>query len=71
MNKQYMVVKFINESVSDEVVSEAPTSWLTKDNQFCLWPPEKYVGIYIAKQFPPQEDWKEYPVEIECFCGKL
>lgn len=67
----YAVVKFIKEMGEDEhMVSEIPASWLTKDNTFCKWPP-KHVGIYINKNVPPQDDWEEHPVIVECFCGNI
>lgn len=67
----YAVVKFINdEDTADEVVSEIPTAWLIKENTFCKWPPEKFVAIYINKGVQPQDHWKEYAVEVECFCSE-
>jgi len=66
----YAVVKFLDEADDDEeIVSEVPLSWLVKDNKFCRWPSEKYAHIYIAKNFPPKDDWQEYPVEVEYICG--
>lgn len=66
----FAVVKFLNEaSESDtEVVSEIPVCWLTKNNEFCKWPP-KHSSVYISKSFPPLESWKEYPVVVESICG--
>lgn len=64
----FAVVNFVDET-EEEVVSEVPISWLTEDQKFCKWPPEKYSSIYISKSFPPEANWKEYPVKVEFICG--
>ncbi|CAH0549748.1 unnamed protein product [Brassicogethes aeneus] len=63
----FAVVKFLNNDGDEELFSEVPSNWLTKNNSHCYWPP-KHHTLYISKMFPPQEDWDEYEVEVECFC---
>lgn len=66
----FAVVKFLKDSDNQaEIVSEVPLSWLSKNQTHCKWPSDKHVGIYINKNCPPQDDWEEYRVEVECFCG--
>ncbi|CAG9820088.1 unnamed protein product [Phaedon cochleariae] len=69
----FAVVKFISENsdTDEEIVSEIPISWLTKNNTFCKWPPEKYCSLYISRSFPPEENWIEYPVAVEYICDTL
>lgn len=67
----FAVVKFLTEKTDtdEEVVSEIPLSWLTKNNTCCKWPPEKYSSLYISRSFPPEDNWNEYPIVVECICG--
>lgn len=66
----YAVVKFLTEDQHDEeVVSEVPMSWISKDNKCCKWPPG-HASIYIAKNVPPNSDWEDHPIELEFICGE-
>lgn len=62
----YAVVKFVDE---DEVLSEVPSSRLSKDKKHCKSPKDKFAALYITKCLPPQENWSEHPVIVKCFCG--
>ncbi|CAH0562897.1 unnamed protein product [Brassicogethes aeneus] len=61
-------VVVLNNDDDEEIFSEVPSIWLTKNNTNCLWPP-KHHTLYISKMFPSQEDWDKYEIEVECFCG--
>lgn len=66
----YAIVNFID----DDLMSEIPTNWLHKgDNYTCWWPPSntKNIKSLIIKRAEPDiTSWMLFSVNVEKFSGK-
>ncbi|CAL1678269.1 unnamed protein product [Lasius platythorax] len=71
ITKKYAVVKFL----LDNLYSEIPTSWLTRENnkQLCWWPPRTAnTKILIVNCASPNFDtWNKYEVDVIKYCTSL
>ncbi|KAF5305926.1 hypothetical protein FQR65_LT07537 [Abscondita terminalis] len=54
----YAVVKFINDDFDEEVTSEVPALWLTKENKKCWWPKTKNINSLIFDRTVPNNTGK-------------
>lgn len=62
---QYAIVEFNGE----DLVELVPVSWISGD--MCKWPPHASdVSKMIKKACDPEEDWKEYKVELKGLFGE-
>lgn len=71
---RYAVVSFIDEDSEDEITSEVPEYWLTKDKKQCWWPKTKDVRRLIAKSVKPSvkdKNWSLYNVNFQGLYGKI
>lgn len=77
MSQSYAVVTFIDDAADnsdEEMTSEVPSSWVTKDELHCWWPSSKNVTALITKKVQPDprdRKWQLRKIHLDGYYGML